>query len=132
MFCLNYFLQFQAIPKYASQVVSRFIKPLSQPYHDLAAAFAMDNNSNLNTVVNKHADVYTRDHNMGLVKQVASVLYKKNIQRLTKTFLTLSLGDVASRVGLPSPADAEKYILHMVSLHSSILKPETPQNCEML
>lgn len=107
-------LQFLTIPKYASQVVSRFIKPLSQPYHDLATAFAMDNNSNLNTVVNKHADVYTRDRNMGLVKQVASVLYKKNIQRLTKTFLTLSLTDVASRVGLPGPADAEKYILHMV------------------
>lgn len=51
---------------------------------------------------------------MGLVKQVASVLYKKNIQRLTKTFLTLSLTDVASRVGLSGPSDAEKYILHMV------------------
>lgn len=87
---------------------------MSQPYHDLANAFTMDSNANLNTVVNKHADVYTRDHNMGLVKQVASVLYKKNIQRLTKTFLTLSLSDVASRVGLPSPTDAETYILHMV------------------
>lgn len=58
--------------------------------------------------------MFTRDKNMGLVKQVASVLYKKNIQRLTKTFLTLSLSDVASRVGLPGPSDAEKYILHMV------------------
>lgn len=55
-----------------------------------------------------------RDHNLGLVKQVVSVLYKKNIQRLTKTFLTLSLSDVASRVGLPGPGDAETYILHMV------------------
>lgn len=57
---------------------------------------------------------FVRDHNLGLVKQVESVLHKKNIQRLTKTFLTLSLTDVASRVGLPGPADAEKYILHMV------------------
>lgn len=44
-----------------------------------------------------------------------TVMYKKNIQRLTKTFLTLSLSDVASRVGLPGPADAERYILHMVN-----------------
>lgn len=51
---------------------------------------------------------------MGLVKQVSSVLYKKNIQRLTKTFLTLSLSDVASRVGLPTPGDAERHILSMV------------------
>lgn len=44
-----------------------------------------------------------------------TVMFKKNIQRLTKTFLTLSLSDVASRVGLPGPADAERYILHMVN-----------------
>ncbi|XP_018336043.1 COP9 signalosome complex subunit 3 [Agrilus planipennis] len=104
----------QTIPKYASQVVCRFIKPLSQPYHELANAFASNSTSELNSVVNKHSEIFTRDHNMGLVKQISSVLYKKNIQRLTKTFLTLSLSDVASRVGLPGPADAEKYILHMI------------------
>jgi len=53
---------------------------------------------------------------MGLVKQVLASLYKKNIQRLTKTFLTLSLSDVASRVQLSGPSDAEKYILNMVSV----------------
>lgn len=102
------------IPKYTSPIVHRFIKPLSQPYLDLANVFASNNSLELNTILNKHTEVFTRDQNMGLVKQVASVLYKKNIQRLTKTFLTLSLSDVASRVGLPGPADAEKYILHMV------------------
>lgn len=125
-------LQIQMIPKYTSAIVHRFIKPLSQPYLDLANMFASNNSIELNTIINKHAEVtlrlamadwflqlalqvFNRDQNMGLVKQVASVLYKKNIQRLTKTFLTLSLSDVASRVGLPGPADAEKYILHMVS-----------------
>lgn len=63
---------------------------------------------------------------MGLVNQVANALYKKNIQRLTKTFLTLSLSDVASRVGLPGPADAEKYILHMVNIQiNKLLKTIT-------
>lgn len=57
-----------------------------------------------------------RESNMGLVKQVLASLYKKNIQRLTKTFLTLSLSDVASRVQLSGPSDAEKYILNMVSV----------------
>jgi hypothetical protein len=47
--------------------------------------------------------------------KVVASLYKKNIQRLTKTFLTLSLVDVASRVQLSDPAEAEKYILNMVS-----------------
>lgn len=57
---------------------------------------------------------------MGLVKQLLVSLYKKNIQRLTKTFLTLSLSDMASRVHLSSPAEAEKYILRMVSIHSCV------------
>lgn len=104
----------QTVPKYTAQVVNRFVKPLSQPYHDLATAFTMNSTSELNTILNKHAEVFTRDHNLGLVKQVAKVLHKKNIQRLTKTFLTLSLSDVASRVGLRSPQNAEEYILHMI------------------
>lgn len=104
----------QQIPKYSSKVVIRFIKPLSQQYNDFANAFTTNNSSELNTIITRHQEVFTRDHNMGLVKQVASVLYKKNIQRLTKTFLTLSLSDVASRVGLPGPADAEKHILNMI------------------
>lgn len=41
-------------------------------------------------------------------------LYKKNIQRLTKTFITLSLVDVANKVHLSGPAEAEKYILDMI------------------
>lgn len=54
--------------------------------------------------------------------QVLASLYKNNIQRLTKTFLTLSLADVASRVQLSSPAEAEKYILNMVIFLKLILK----------
>lgn len=104
----------QPIPKYSSKVVTRFIKPLSQPYNDLANAFVNNNSTELTNIISKNTEVFTRDHNMGLVKQVSSVLYKKNIQRLTKTFLTLSLTDVASRVGLPGPSDAEKHILDMI------------------
>lgn len=104
----------QNIPKYTSQVVGRFIKPLSQPYHDLATAYSSNNPDELRTVVNKYHDTYVRESNMGLVKQVLASLYKKNIQRLTKTFLTLSLSDVASRVQLSGPSDAEKYILNMI------------------
>jgi len=56
-----------------------------------------------------------RDVNFGLVKQVKVVQTKLNIQRLTKTFLTLSLADLAARVQLSGGAQqAEKLILAMV------------------
>lgn len=105
----------QIPPKYCSQVVGRFIKPLSHAYHDLANAYATGSSEELRNMANKHKDVFLRDNNYGLVKQVIKSLYKKNIQRLTKTFLTLSLADVASRVQLSSPEEAEEYIFNMVS-----------------
>ncbi|XP_058120188.1 COP9 signalosome complex subunit 3 [Anopheles ziemanni] len=102
------------IPKYSSQVITRFMKPLSHAYHDLSTAYNTSSSDEVRNVVNKFRDVFLRDTNMGLVKQVVASLYKKNIQRLTKTFLTLSLADVASRVQLSGPAEAEKYILNMI------------------
>uniref|UniRef100_F7G942 COP9 signalosome complex subunit 3 n=2 Tax=Ornithorhynchus anatinus TaxID=9258 RepID=F7G942_ORNAN len=104
----------QQLPKYTSQIVGRFIKPLSNAYHELAQVYSTNNPSELRNLVNKHNETFTRDNNMGLVKQCLSSLYKKNIQRLTKTFLTLSLQDMASRVQLSGPQEAEKYVLHMI------------------
>ncbi|MFT7797979.1 COP9 signalosome complex subunit 3 [Arapaima gigas] len=104
----------QQLPKYTSQVVGRFIKPLSNAYHELAQVYTTNNPVELHSVVNKHAETFTRDSNIGLVKQCLSSLYKKNIKRLTKTFLTLSLQDMANRVQLSSPQEAEKYVLHMI------------------
>nr|CAD1842150.1 unnamed protein product [Ananas comosus var. bracteatus] len=55
-----------------------------------------------------------KDNNLGLVKQVLSSLYKRNIQRLTQTYLTLSLQDIANAVQLKTPKEAEMHVLRMV------------------
>ncbi|XP_014215702.1 COP9 signalosome complex subunit 3 [Copidosoma floridanum] len=102
------------LPNYTSNLIKRHIKRLSQPYQELATEYATNNCDEVQGVITKFGDNFSRDNNMGLVKQVLNSLYKKNIQRLTNTFLTLSLSDVAARVKLPSPADAEKYILNMI------------------
>ena len=108
-------------PNYSRSVVIRFVKPLSLAYQDLAAAYATNNCDEVQQIVTKYQDAFIRDQNYGLVQQVSSYLYKKNIQRLTKTFLTLSLADVAARVQLPGPADAEKYVLNMVIHHKFVM-----------
>lgn len=46
--------------------------------------YSTNNPSELRSLVTKHSETFTRDNNMGLVKQCLSSLYKKNIQRLTK------------------------------------------------
>ncbi|XP_077281221.1 COP9 signalosome subunit 3 isoform X3 [Temnothorax americanus] len=102
------------LPRYTSQVINRYIKPLSQQYQEVATAYLVNSCEEVQSIITKYQQVFVRDHNLGLVKQVLAYLYKKNIQRLTKTFLTLSLSDVASRVQLSGPTEAEKYILNMI------------------
>ena len=87
---------------------------MSSIHHEIATAFATNKTSSLEAVLNKHREVLQRENNWGLAKQVQQSLYKKIIQRLTQTFLTLSLNDMALRVQLPSVADSEKLVLTMV------------------
>lgn len=42
-------------------------------------------------------------------------MYKRNIQRLTQTYLTLSLQDIANTVQLRNAQEAEMHVLQMVS-----------------
>lgn len=48
---------------------------------------------------------------MGLVKQALAARQMRLTQRLTQTYLTLSLADIARHVGLASPQEAEQHIL---------------------
>ena len=64
----------------------------------------------------KEALYFYQENNLGLVKQVVSSMYKQNIQRLTQTYLTLSLQDIANTVQLNSPKEAEMHVLQMVIL----------------
>nr|CAG4645481.1 EOG090X04TU [Lynceus sp. MCZ IZ 141354] len=102
------------LPKYTSPVVHRYVRPLAQPYLDLATAFGSNTIAPLTAAFQKHQDVFTRDANVGLVKQVIKSWYRKVIQKLTQTFMTLSLNDMATRVGLASGAEAEKLVLNMI------------------
>ncbi|CAG0885646.1 unnamed protein product [Cyprideis torosa] len=102
------------LPKFAPQVVNRFLKPLSQPYCDLAKAFTELNTREFDHLVSTHQDIFAKDKNSGLVKQCQLALERKRVARLTATFVSLSLEDVAMKAGFDSPQDAEWCILKMV------------------
>ena len=80
----------------------------------MVRAFYSSNLSELKNVIEKHTTLFSDDSNSGLVAQVVIARQKTSIKRLTKTFLTLSLEDVASRVGLESPQAAEKQLVAMI------------------
>jgi len=111
------------LPKYTSEVIEKYMKPICKPYHELANAFYSNNSTDLNGVIGKNYDAFEADANTGLVTQVAMAQIKSNIKRLTKTFVTLSLEDVATKAGLGSPKEAKEKIVSMIqerSIHAKV------------
>uniref|UniRef100_A0A6G1SJ42 COP9 signalosome complex subunit 3 n=1 Tax=Aceria tosichella TaxID=561515 RepID=A0A6G1SJ42_9ACAR len=108
-------LQDNILPKYTSQCITRHKKAIASPhYYKFAQEYASLNYEQISRLVNTYNAQFERDENMGLIKQCLTQVHRRNIQRLTKTFLTLPLRDVATYVGLASEKEAEIYILNMI------------------
>ncbi|RWW61078.1 hypothetical protein BHE74_00031877, partial [Ensete ventricosum] len=120
--CLNYLCQVPSFPKYTSSTAQRNLKSHTQdslilfwqPYIDLANCYATGTFSELEGCIQTNLEKFQADSNLGLVKQVLSSLYKGNIQRLTQTYLTLSLQDIANAAQLKTPREAEMHVLQMI------------------
>ena len=50
-------------PKYTSPVVNKYIRPLSSAYQDVVKAFYSSQNTELNSVLEKHQAVFAEDGN---------------------------------------------------------------------
>ncbi|KAH7644350.1 cop9 signalosome complex subunit 3-like protein [Dermatophagoides farinae] len=107
----------RVIPLMAKQVnnyLNRSVKPFCGPYNMLITEYTNGSIESLNDLLDTYRKDFQDDQNIGLVKQVISSLVKVKMQKLTKTFMTLSLKDMAQRVHLPNVEEAEKKILHMI------------------
>lgn len=63
-------LQVIPIPKYSSPIINRFMKPLSRPYYELSTAYETSQSEEIRNVTFRYRDIFVRDTNLGLVKQV--------------------------------------------------------------
>uniref|UniRef100_A0A0D3GVU0 COP9 signalosome complex subunit 3 n=1 Tax=Oryza barthii TaxID=65489 RepID=A0A0D3GVU0_9ORYZ len=137
--------QVPSFPKYTSSTAQRNLKNHAQVYVDLSTCYSKGNYSELEEYIQLNAEKFQSDNNLGLVKQVLSSMYKRNIQRLTQTYLTLSLEDIASSVQLKTPKEAEMHVLRMIEdgeIHATINQkdgmvsfhedPEQYKSCEMV
>ncbi|CAI5510693.1 unnamed protein product, partial [Closterium sp. Naga37s-1] len=107
--------QLSPLPKFTPGIVQRGLKACCQDYHDLANIYVSRDAAELKKFVDSHEQAFKADNNLGLAHQVVASVPKRSIQRLTHTYLTLSLSDLAESVHLSSPAEAEKYLLSMIA-----------------
>ncbi|AQK78397.1 COP9 signalosome complex subunit 3 [Zea mays] len=115
--------QVPSFPKYTSISAQRSMKNHAQIYFELSTSYSNGRYTDLETFVESNSAAFQSDNNLGLVKQVLSSMYKRNIQRLTQTYLTLSLEDIARSVQLETPEDAEMHVLRMIEdgeIHATI------------
>uniref|UniRef100_A0A2P2KLY1 COP9 signalosome complex subunit 3 n=1 Tax=Rhizophora mucronata TaxID=61149 RepID=A0A2P2KLY1_RHIMU len=103
-----------SLPKYTSSAAQRNLKNFCMPYVELATSYGSGKIAELEACVQTNREKFESDKNLGLVKQVVSSMYKRNIQRLTQTYLTLSLQDIANTVQLNGPKEAEMHVLQMI------------------
>eukprot|EP00053_Salpingoeca_punica_P024736 m.14480 g.14480 ORF g.14480 m.14480 type:complete len:448 (-) comp7141_c0_seq1:500-1843(-) len=99
----------------ATSAWSQHQSPNARIYRILADRFPKMSPKDFEHYVGEHVAVFNDDGNLGLVKQCLTRLYRHRIKRLTETFITLSLADIAKRVELAAPADAEQHIVAMVA-----------------
>ena len=130
----------------SSPALLRYLETLTVPYQELAKAYRKGSSSlggsgggssstgagaELAHLVEAHSGTFAHDKNLGLVKQLMRALEKKQVTRLTQTYLTFSLNDIAAHINLApqqqqqkgaaaaaaqQPAQlAERYVFDMVS-----------------
>ncbi|KAF9357125.1 hypothetical protein BGX26_004242 [Mortierella sp. AD094] len=95
-------IQVPVLPKYTANPVQRCLKAHCGPYAEFASAYEKKSNNVIKTELEKIKPLLVRDKNYGLAKQCMEALHRRNIQDLTRTYLTLSIEDITSLIGLGS------------------------------
>jgi len=115
-----------SLPKYVSPSIARPIKGL-QAYCEFAEAFTAGDTAKLRDALTKHTSAFKADKNLGLAKQCVPAMMRCSIRRLTETYLTLSLGKIASIAGLEGEVQASQHLREMIltgDIHASIDEPK--------
>jgi len=98
-----------------SSVVQRTVESLAGPYMELSRHYKKGVPS-LHVVKAEHFEKFQKDKNLGLVNQVVVSKVRRNIQRLTDTYVVLSLKEIAESADLDGGADeAEFHVRNMIT-----------------
>eukprot|EP00442_Polarella_glacialis_P027028 CAMPEP_0115148972 /NCGR_PEP_ID=MMETSP0227-20121206/64184_1 /TAXON_ID=89957 /ORGANISM="Polarella glacialis, Strain CCMP 1383" /LENGTH=437 /DNA_ID=CAMNT_0002559093 /DNA_START=46 /DNA_END=1359 /DNA_ORIENTATION=+ len=108
--------ELRPLPNYASHILQRYAKNPSYVL-EIAEAFKLKDAAGLQRILEEKAAVIQADQNVGLVKQVIASMQRHKVQMLTKTYLTLSLAEIAQQAGLleTQTAEAEALLFDMIS-----------------
>eukprot|EP00039_Didymoeca_costata_P024555 m.10643 g.10643 ORF g.10643 m.10643 type:complete len:431 (-) comp4300_c0_seq1:304-1596(-) len=123
LLCLLQKGEFINLPQYSSQRILQQIQMQCQSYQEFTKAHKKGVLEEAKLTVAKFHAEFTADGNMGLIKQCLAKITRQNIKKLTETFMTLSLSDIAEQVQLQDAKAAETALVGMIAdgeIHATI------------
>ncbi|EED80649.1 predicted protein [Postia placenta Mad-698-R] len=98
-------------PKYTNPVLQRLLK--SSPYGAFIKSYPQQR-SQLLKLIEKDIETFTNEKNLGLVRQTIDRAPRWLIRKLTATYLTMGLADIAKEVGIETDDEVRAIILNMI------------------
>jgi len=102
------------LPHYVPPATARACQRDAGAYADLAGAFRGGDPAALERVASENRAALTADGNWELAGEVARALETARVRRLTETYLTLPLTDVAAKLGAGDAGEAEARVVALV------------------
>ncbi|PXF46688.1 COP9 signalosome complex subunit 3 [Gracilariopsis chorda] len=99
--------------KFSSYQFSR-LRSFSSEYTELATAYERMDRCQTVQLFESNRDTFEKHGNLGLVKQVMRTLTDALIERLTNSFVTMNIANVASRVGQSNEEHVHQVLLRMI------------------
>lgn len=103
-----------SLPKRTATQVARGLKSLASIYDQFAQLYAKYELSATARAIELNQELFKADNNYGLVQECLAAQQRFVVKRLTRTYLTLSLADIARHAELPDANAAERIVLQMV------------------
>jgi COP9 signalosome complex subunit 3 len=103
------------LPSYTPDGSLRTLQLLCDGYERLCKVFVKGVVGEVQKVATDCYDSFYKDNNMGLVKQCIESLSRSNIRKLTNTYISMSLAQLASLAKLESAAVAEGHLTAMIA-----------------
>ncbi|KAG6876430.1 hypothetical protein C0993_003191 [Termitomyces sp. T159_Od127] len=99
------------VPKYTHPLLLRLFK--TSPYNTFVNAYP-HNTDLLNDCVHRDAATFAAEKNTGLIHQALARAPRWTLKKLTATYVTLSLSDIAKAIKIDSTDDVRALLLDMI------------------
>lgn len=90
------------------------LRKAASEYIELASAYEKYDMEKMRQLIESNRDAYKKHGNFGIVKQLFESFLKRLVSRLSDCYVTMTLNDVADKVGLNSEENAHRLLMEMI------------------